>query len=247
MGERASETARRRRGRGSRAGLTRERILEAARGLDPAAVTVKAVADRLGVDRAAVHHHIADLETLRQLVARDVFTVRLAPVVIPPDADWREACRLLAESMYDAVLASGGFGVHIRLSPADIALLEPVEHTLRIMTAAGFDDETAARSLAALAALAGAIARERQMDERATGHPQLPALRHTLEDDRGDALPILRRIAETELDTFGDTQLRTGIDLLIDGMAARLPPAGAAGEEAHPRRRAAPPTAATAS
>ncbi|GAA4737134.1 hypothetical protein GCM10023328_17140 [Modestobacter marinus] len=211
-----------RRGRGNRAGLTAARIVAAARTLEPEKVTVKAVADRLGVDRAAVHHHVSDLNTLRELVALDAFAARLAPVVIPPGADWPDACRLLAVSMYDAVLASEGFGVYVRLTSTDVALLEPVEHTLRIMLAAGFDQEAAARFLATLATLAGATARERLLARRPSGHPQ-PAELHRALEDRDAELPLLRRIADAPPLTFDEAQLHAGVDLLLDGMARRLP------------------------
>lgn len=220
-----------RRGRGNRAGLSTARIVEAARGLEAEDITVKAVADRLGVDRSAVHHHVSDLDTLRELIALDSFAANLAPVTIPRNADWREACRTLAHSMHDAVLASKGLGVYIRLSSVNVSLLEPVEQTLRIMVAAGFDDEFAARSLAALSSLAGAVARDRLISERPSGHPQLPELRHALDDANTSSLTILRRLAQADLVEFGDTQLRTSLDLLLDGMAVRLgaTPPGSAG------------------
>ncbi|KDA06401.1 hypothetical protein DC31_11225 [Microbacterium sp. CH12i] len=225
-----------RRGRGSRAGLTTARIVDAARGLDAETITVKAVADRLGVDRAAVHHHVSDLDTLRELIALDAFVGNLGPVTIPPDADWRQACRLLALSMHDAVLASKGLGVYIRLTSANVALLEPVEDTLRIMIAAGFDDETAASSLAALATLAGAIARERLVAERSSGHPQLPELQHALDEADPTSLTILRRLAHADLVSFNDAQLHTSLDLFLDGMATRLGLIAPLGE-AKPSRR----------
>lgn len=211
-----------RRTRGSRAGLSRARIIEAARGLEADKTTMKAVADRLGVDRSAIHHHIADLDTLRELMALDAFTASLAPVTIPPHANWRDASRLLALSMHQAVLSSEGLGVYIRFTSSDVALLEPVEQTLRIMEAAGFDDETAARSLATLGSLAAALAREQLIAQRPSGHPQVPELRRALEDSSANQLQVLRRLAQADLVSFNDAQLNTGISLVLDGMAARL-------------------------
>ncbi len=211
-----------RRGRGTRAGLTTARIIEAARELEPQGLTVQAVADRLGVDRAAVHHHVADIDTLRELVAFDAFTVRLSPVTIPADTGWREACRLLALSMHDAMLAAGGLVTYLQLTLAEVTVLEPVEHTLRSMMDAGFDDETAARSLTALSSLAMAVARERLLGTRQNGHPQVPALREALKQDPAREFAILRRLADADLVSFDDTQLHTSIDLILDGMAVRL-------------------------
>jgi TetR/AcrR family tetracycline transcriptional repressor len=212
------------RGRGNRAGLTRARIVEAARGLDSAHITVQAVADRLGVNRAAVHHHISDLDTLRELIAFDAFTVNFAPVTIPTGATWQDACRILAISMHDGVLASGGLGAYVRLNPLDVDLLTPVEDTLELMMHAGFDDETAARGLAALASIAAAAAREHLNAERPSGHPQVPELQQALAGERGSGFAILRRLADADLVSFNESQFRTSIDLLIDGMATRLGP-----------------------
>jgi AcrR family transcriptional regulator len=211
-----------RRGRGNRAGLTPARIAEAARALPPQSITIKAVADRLGVDRSAVHHHVSDLDGLRELAARDAFSVHLAPVTIPPAACWREACRLLARSMYDAVLAAKGLGAYVRLDRTDIALLEPVEETLHIMIDAGFDDETAARSLAALATLAAGTARERILAQRPAGHPQVPELRRALAATEKPDLRILERLARTDVVTFDEKQLDTSIALILDGLETRL-------------------------
>lgn len=211
-----------RRGRGNRAGLTAARIAEAARGLDAEAVTVKAVADKLGVDRAAIHHHVADLDGLRELVARDAFSVQLAPVTIPPGAGWRDACRLLAHSMHDAVLAAQGLGAYVRLSGANVVLLEPVEAALRIMLAAGFDEETAARGIAALASLAGAAAREEILSRRSGGHSQVPELLQALNTERDADLTVLRRVVDALLPDFTATQLKASIELVLDGIASRL-------------------------
>lgn len=211
-----------RRTRGSRAGLSLAGIVEAARGLDPRKITVKAVADRLGVDRAAIHHHVSDLDGLRELVAGDAFTLQLTPVSIPPGAGWREACRLLALSMYDAVLTTKGLGAYVRLNGIDIRQLESVEETLRIMMKAGFDDETAARSLATLATLASASARERILARRSTGHPQVSEVRRVLDDEGNSELHNLSRLTQTDVVSFDFRQLETSIDLLLDGMAVRL-------------------------
>lgn len=211
-----------RRSRGSRAGLSLAGIVEAARGLDQQKITVKAVADRLGVDRAAVHHHVSDLDGLRELVAGDAFALQLTPVSVPPEAGWREACRLLAMSMYEAVLTSKGLGAYVRLNGIDIGQLEPVEETLRIMMQAGFDDETAARSLASLATLASASARERILARRSTGHPQVSEVRKVLDDDSNPELHNLSRLTQANVVSFDFQQLEMSIDLLLNGMAVRL-------------------------
>jgi AcrR family transcriptional regulator len=211
-----------RRKRGDRAGITPARVIQAAREIRPGELTVKAVADRLGVDRAAIHHHVGDLDSLRELIARDAFHGSLAPVAIPVDSSWQESCRILAVSMHNAMLAAGSLGAYLQFSLADVGALEPVEHTLRAMMAAGFDDETAARSLATLSTLAMAIARERLQTPQLAGHPQVPELRQALQHDPAGAFAVLRRLADADLVSFDDTQLFSSIDLVISGMATSL-------------------------
>jgi TetR/AcrR family transcriptional regulator, tetracycline repressor protein len=174
------------------------------------------------VDRAAVHHHVTDIDTLREMVALDAFTLRLSPVTIPQGAGWREACLLLAVSMHDAMLAAGSLAAYLQLTLAQVTVLEPVEHTLRLMMEAGFDDETAARSLAALSSLAMAVAREQLLGPRHNGHPQVPKLREALEQEPARGFAILRRLADADLVSFDDAQLHTSIELILDGMTVRL-------------------------
>lgn len=76
-------------------------------------------------------------------------------------------------SMYDAVLTSKGLGAHVRLNGINIRRLEPLEDTLRIMMEAGFDDETADRSLASLDTLTSDSAQVRILARRSTGYPQV--------------------------------------------------------------------------
>lgn len=213
----------RRRGRGDRAGLSLSGILEAARELGPQRITVKAVADRLGVDRAAVHHHVSDLHGLRRLVAGDAVSLRLTPLSIPDGLGWREACRLLALSIHEAVIAADGLAAYVHLSDMSIGGLRPVEQTLRIMVAAGFDDESAARCLASLATLSSACARERLLSWTQDGHPHVPAMRRALDEGAGSsALPTLDRLVRADLVSIDDRQLRTSLDLMLDGMEALL-------------------------
>jgi len=56
-----------RRRQGVKAGLDLSKILSAASSIPVEDLTMQAVADRLGVDRKAVNHHVSDRETLIRL------------------------------------------------------------------------------------------------------------------------------------------------------------------------------------
>jgi hypothetical protein len=112
--------------------------------------------------------------------------------------------------------------INVHLQANDVALFEPVELTLRIMTEAGFDDETSARCLTTLANLASSAARERVIAQRSHVRPRVPELREALEQTNGPRPEILYRLAQADLVVYDDVQLLFGIDLVLDGMAATL-------------------------
>lgn len=67
------------RGRGRPRQITRERIVDAGIQLTLPALTVRGVADALGVSTVALHHHIDGVEGLRRLVAEEILHRRVIP------------------------------------------------------------------------------------------------------------------------------------------------------------------------
>ena len=136
-------------------------------------------------------------------------------------------------------MATDGLAAYVHLDDMSIGRLQPVEQTLRIMVAAGFDDESAARCLASLATLSSACARDRLQSWRRTGHPHVPAVRRVLDECAGSsALPTLDRLLRADLVSHDDRQLRASLDLMLDGMEAlltRLTSAGLRTSCARPR------------
>src|ERR1043165_669757 len=97
--------ARVRRGRPAR--INREQIVAAALGVPPAALTMQAVADVLGVDRKSVKYHIGDRETLLALMASAVFEAEFDRVPPPVDGDWRDVLRWYAYRARNAITQLG--------------------------------------------------------------------------------------------------------------------------------------------
>jgi len=212
-----------RRGRGVSVGLDRERIVAAARGLDPATITVQAVADALGVDRKAVTYHVSGREGLLQLLADDAFTTRFEVVEVPADADWQTGLRLIAASMRDILLGAGAAVSHIRFDPSTrAAALRPAEIVLAALVDAGFDEATAVRAIALVADVAMAHARGVLLNARAGGHPQRAELHEALSTMDAAASPYLRRIDDTGFSTFDEEQFAFDLDVIIGGLQARL-------------------------
>ena len=120
-----------RRGRGERAGIDRPAILAAARTMDASDLTMQGLADILGVDRKALHHHVSSREALLELLAEDMFLTRMSTTAIPDDASWDDACRSFADEMRRALVDSGALMTHFRVSSqVTLASVRPAEVVL---------------------------------------------------------------------------------------------------------------------
>ncbi|MFE5291381.1 TetR/AcrR family transcriptional regulator C-terminal domain-containing protein [Isoptericola sp. NPDC056618] len=211
-----------RRAIGVRAGLTLPKIVDAARSLDPDALTMQALADHLGVDRKALNHHVSDRDTLLALVALDTFSSTFSAVEIAAHAGWQDACRSYARGFTESAIAAGVLAERIRLTDAYVTkVLEPTEAVLQTMVAAGFDDETAMRTLSALTNICLAYARDVVLATRSNTSPRTAILRDALAQRDADKLPTLARIAELPVTTYDQTQLDLSIDTFIAGAEAR--------------------------
>lgn len=212
-----------RRAVGVRAGISLARILEAARSLDPDALTMQAVADTLGVDRKAVNHHVTDREKLLTLLAMDAFATSFSAVKIDADQTWQSACRAYARGFIDSTLAAGALADRIRLDDAHVTqVLKPTESVLKMMTRAGFGDEQAMRALSLLANICLAHTRDRISALRSGVKPRQFILQGALELRDPAEYEVLTRIAALPVSTYDDVQLAYSIDVFISGAGALL-------------------------
>ncbi|MFF7647186.1 TetR/AcrR family transcriptional regulator [Streptomyces canus] len=229
-----------RRTRGRRAGIDLARIIEAARSLDAEAVTMQAVANKLGVDRKAVHHYVSDRESLLKLMALDAFAERSATVEIPEEASWQEACRTYAAAFTDSLIAAGVLADHLMPDESLYArFVEQVEAIAKKLGQAGFDDEAAVRCLALLTNLCWAYARD-VIHVAHSGERLRPRLTRQLVEGRDpEAFENLARIVERGIDTYDRAQLELSIEVFIRGSETVLlphhDPSGTTGAEAQPR------------
>ncbi|WP_136042362.1 MULTISPECIES: TetR/AcrR family transcriptional regulator C-terminal domain-containing protein [unclassified Microbacterium] len=219
----ASKPASTRRGVGVYAGLTQERIIEAARSLDPDELSMQALARELGVDRKALNHHVSDRETLLALVAMDAFSETFSAVDIGRHASWQDACRAYALGFIRSAIATGSLADHIRLTDSYVTdVLEPTEAVLTKMVAAGFSDEQAMRSLSLLTNISLGYARDAVLRAKSGVAPRAVILRGALERrDRAD-YPTLSRIADLPVTTYDDHQLHLSINIFVAGAERQL-------------------------
>lgn len=207
-----------RRGRGIRANLDRASIVEVARSIPSEELTLQAVAEKLGVDRKAVSHHVGDRDTLLELVAIEALSEHFVGVAIP-DGDWTVACRAFATMLNDGLISTGYLAEYFRLSgQTGISALEPAETALDRMVEAGIDEPTAARGLAILTNLVISHARNVVMSARFGTHPQRAELRSILDDTSAPKFELLRRLLLAEVDPSDDSTFELSIDIFILGM-----------------------------
>lgn len=211
-----------RRARGARAGLDADRIVAAARGMDPSTLTMQSLARELGVDRKALHHHVRNREHLFELLALDAFRRRFGEVDVALGTTWQDACRAYARGMVQSLLDIGAWAEHFRFtSQRDLALVGPAEAIAERMLAAGYDEVTVSRSMHLLVTICTGFARDSLVGRRAEGHPQIEDLRRALDGVQGE-YAALRRLVDARVDNFGDAQLAFDLDAFITAIE-RLP------------------------
>jgi TetR/AcrR family transcriptional regulator, tetracycline repressor protein len=212
-----------RRGRGKRAGLNLAQIVGAARALAPAAVTMQAVADELGVDRKALNYYVADRESLLNLVAMDVFSVSFASLYIAPESTWQEACRTYGLVLADSIIETGVLTEHFRLS-ASLAreFLPLAEAVLGKLISAGLSTETSARALAMLCTICSGYASDAIAAASTNEHSLALRLQQACRNEHGQPLKHLESITASAVRTYNPEQLELSIDIFIRGTEALL-------------------------
>ncbi|WP_187264920.1 TetR/AcrR family transcriptional regulator C-terminal domain-containing protein [Homoserinibacter sp. GY 40078] len=213
-----------RRGRGIQVGLNVERIITAARLLDPPSLTITAVAEQLGVDRKAINHHVTDRETLLALVARDAFSTAFSGAGVASHAAWQDACRAYAEMFTESVMAAGAFAGHLEFDdlPYMTVFLDCLEVLLSRLRNAGFPDEQALGLLALLSNMCLAYAADMVQNQREGQRPRAVRLRDALARRAASAYPELARASALDIDTYGPAQLELTIDVFLAGAEALL-------------------------
>ncbi|MBM7793062.1 TetR/AcrR family transcriptional regulator C-terminal domain-containing protein [Paenarthrobacter ilicis] len=208
-------------------------ILRVARTMDPATLTMQAVADELGVDRKALNYHVTDREGLLRLLAADVFESTFTEgfgayfdaAGGTVDADWKTAIRAWAVTVRDSMVSTNVVSNYFRLNSDNLAVFEPAELVLQHMIRAGFDLPTAGRGLAFVTHFAMAVGRDIIMEQQLGEHPQGPEVRRLLEnaEDTG-GYEAFRGLIALEINGPQDiqAQFEFEIDIFIAGMERRL-------------------------
>ncbi|MFE2142201.1 TetR/AcrR family transcriptional regulator C-terminal domain-containing protein [Streptomyces sp. NPDC059456] len=143
-----------RRGRGERAGLSRQQILDAALGLVDRdglkGLTMRSLGQELGVEAMTLYHYVPNKDALLDGLVEQVFTA--ATPATDGSADWRTALHAYATALRDGLLRHPAVLPLATSRPAVTpATLDDLEALLRLLTAGGFPLGRALHALNSLA------------------------------------------------------------------------------------------------
>jgi AcrR family transcriptional regulator len=214
---------RKRRARTARPPLDRARIIAAGlrivdeSGID--ALTFRRLADALGVSPMSIYWHVADKAELLRLIGEAV----LDEVEIPPArGDWRDQLRDVHRSLLGTVLQHPNtVDIVIGRARYGAAGLAMFERILSILLEAGFSPEAAFDAYQSLylftLGFAGVSGRSPEFREV---QRQGVVYMRSLPEDR---FPSIRTVAPVIGGRSPAKQLELGLDVVIEGIAARLP------------------------
>lgn len=205
-------------------------IIEAARDIGLDHVTLKEIADRLGVALATLYRHVKNRDELVRLAAFEAALERRLPD--SAHAHWTELATRYAETLFESFLAEpqmiaellkGRIGPHVEIDVLEQFLTEIAKH--------GFSEEEGVRLFHAIGTLtigaaAGAIGWKAS---GAAGAPWTTSVKRALGERDADELPRVRRVLPRAVDT--SPQWQPALQALLNGFAA------ARGESTNSKRR----------
>ncbi|MCF2532382.1 TetR/AcrR family transcriptional regulator [Yinghuangia soli] len=196
-------------------------IVTAALELDASgtALSMQAVADRLGVPRGTLYHHVADREEMVALVAAARLEEALDEAWMPADdADWRTWLTAFAHVMRDALLARANPIGYVLLDGAPGSRqLAQVERILHVMVRDGFTPQAGLRCLAVLAEIVQANVRAVVL-RRAQGPTPAGSYLHLVRAAPEGTFPLLRAADGEQVGL--DDQFAFALDVMLTGFAA---------------------------
>lgn len=205
----------------ARAPLTRERVLRAALGVADergfGAVTMRAVASRLGVEAMSLYNHVQN----KDAILDGMMDLVVDEIDLPGDAeDWREAMRRRAISANRAFArhpwAPGLMDTRTTSGPARLRYFDWVLGTL---VDAGFSLEAASRCFSVLDSYIYGFGRQQlgAGGDEATPEEMAEAL---LSAVPADDYPHLHRRVLLAMDTGYDAEadFAFGLDVILDGL-----------------------------
>lgn len=196
-------------------------IIEAAREIGLDRVTLKGIADHLGVALATLYRHVKNRDELIRLATFELALERRLPD--SAHAHWTELATHYAESLYESFVAEpqliaellkGRIGPHAEIDVLEQFLTEVRKH--------GFAVEEGVQLFHAIGtvvigAAAGAIGLKAS---RVSGTNWNTAMRNALARRDRDELPLVRRVFPRALETASPHQWMPALQAMLAGFAA---------------------------
>lgn len=184
------------------------------------ALSIRGLAGELGVGRMSLYRHIENKDALLDLVLNTVAEQELL-LTPPPDLSWQEELRINARSIRKQLTRYPGLGQLLLTSGAvGPASRQFAEQLLSVFARAGFrDEDLAVCYLIYIDTVLGRIYRETTGDFASNQRMQS----FTREEDPQHPTPVLTAAAHHLGTTDADTIFENMLDVLIQGLAARLP------------------------
>jgi TetR/AcrR family tetracycline transcriptional repressor len=210
---------------GERAGLARQAVLDAARALSARegleGLSMRRLADRLGVAPNALYSHFADKSDLIDALLDGLLVDVEVPLAARGGGDWREGLSALMAATRRHLLA------HPHLIP--LYLSRPArgpnaihlgELTLALLARAGLRGEAAVDALRVLLIYTFGFAAQ-EAPRRADPAPGERAARSEAAFRAATVGPHMRELAAPLARHPGDATFHTGLDWLLEGIAGR--------------------------
>jgi AcrR family transcriptional regulator len=201
--------------------ISRELIAEAAHELGLDGLTLRAVAEHLGVSIAALYHHVSSKDDLMRLAAE--YSVARVPLPEDRGQHWAVWLAEWADYNHDAFLARPGLlAQYLEGGIAAETIAGNVDTILGVLVRQGFDvlDANAAYELITSCAIGLAVAAIRERAASGAGESIRDAHRRLLRERGPDELPHLRALHRAIAD-HGRAPLRAQVTTVIRGITAQ--------------------------
>ena len=207
--------------------LSRERIVTAAlrimddEGLE--AVTMRRVAHELGVEAMSLYHHVGDKDELLDGICEQVMADFEFPI---PTGDWAENCRAGARA-WRRLMQRHPEVIELfarQRGPAiSVESMRPSEFALRLLRESGLPDRDVAQAFHAIGGyIQGFVEMERGSIAGGTDAAHVKAHQALADSLDPEEFEALRAVSPYFADCSPDEQFEFGLDLLIQGLLAKV-------------------------
>ncbi len=207
--------------------LSRERIVTAAlrimddEGLE--AVTMRRVAHELGVEAMSLYHHVGDKDELLDGICEQVMADFEFPSLT---GEWAEDCRAGARA-WRRLMQRHPEVIELfarqRGPASSVESMRPSEFALRLLRASGLPDRDVAQAFHAIGGyIQGFVEMERGSIAGGTDTAHVKAHQALAESLDPEEFEALRAVSPYFADCSPDEQFEFGLDLLIQGLLAKV-------------------------